>query len=162
MRCTYCYDEIELSLREINQLIRQNFNDKVCPIKEECHMCHIGFIIPVNYTDKSSKTYKYHEIKPKIINLDPDTVMERIFNNNDQENTAFFYFNPLENMENQPKQKKLKFLNIKLGRLRRQLTNDKGQITKDKFFNLSNHYFDSNNLIFFVIPAKAGIQEKVN
>ena len=29
-------------------------------------MCHIGFIIPVNYTDYRGKTYLFHEMKPII------------------------------------------------------------------------------------------------
>ena len=45
----------------------------------ECDMCHIGFIIPVNYTNNLGKTYLFHEMKPIIKNLDPNTVMERIF-----------------------------------------------------------------------------------
>ena len=42
-------------------------------------MCHIGFSIPVNYTDYRGRTYLFHEMKPKIKNLDPNTAMERIF-----------------------------------------------------------------------------------
>lgn len=106
MRCTYCYDEFELSAREIRQLLKQNSDDPVCQLKQECHLCHIGFIIPVNYTNPTGKTYKYHEIKPKINNLDPDTVMKRIFNNNNDENFAVFYFDPYENRLNQSKIKK--------------------------------------------------------
>ena len=79
VRCTYCYDEFYLSPREEHLLETQNTGDPVCPVKEECDMCHIGFTIPVNYTNKHGKTYLSHEIKPKIKNLDPNTVMERIF-----------------------------------------------------------------------------------
>ena len=34
----------------------------------------LAFIIPVHYTDKQGKTYLFHELKPKIKNLDPKTV----------------------------------------------------------------------------------------
>ena len=57
----------------------KNAGDPVCPVKEECDMCHIGFMVPVNYTNKHEKTYLFHEMKSKIKNLDPATVMERIF-----------------------------------------------------------------------------------
>ena len=79
VRCTYCYDEFYLSPREIRLLESQNALDPICPVKEECDMCHIGFTIPVNYTNKHGKTFLFHELKPKIKNLDPNTVMERIF-----------------------------------------------------------------------------------
>jgi len=42
-------------------------------------MCHNGFVTPVNYTDNQENTYLFHETKPNIKNLDPNTVMERIF-----------------------------------------------------------------------------------
>lgn len=90
MRCTECNYEYELSTREVRLLEKQNAHDLVCPCKEECHICHIGFMIPVNYTDKHGKQYLYHEIKPKIKNLDPNSVMERIFENPDTENIMFF------------------------------------------------------------------------
>ena len=77
--CTYCYDEFYLSPREVRLLETKNAADPVCPVKEECDMCHIGFSIPVNYTDYRGRTYLFHEMKPKIKNLDPNTVMERIF-----------------------------------------------------------------------------------
>jgi len=48
-------------------------------------------MIPVNYTDKKGKRYVFHEIKPKIKNLDPGTVMERIFDDPDKE---MVYFSP--------------------------------------------------------------------
>ncbi len=79
VRCTYCYDEFYLSPREVRLLETKNTGDTLCPVKEECDMCHIGFMIPVNYTDYHGKTYLFHEMKPKIKNLDPNTVMLRIF-----------------------------------------------------------------------------------
>jgi len=90
VRCTNCYYDFYLSPREVRLLESQNANDPVCSVKEECHVCHIGFMIPVKYTDKSGKTYLYHEIKPKIKNLDPNTVMERIMNDDDAEIIMFF------------------------------------------------------------------------
>ncbi len=79
VRCTYCYYEFDLSPGEVRLLETQNARDPVCSVKEECDICHIGFMIPVNYTDKQGKTYLFHEMKPKIKNLNPDTVMERIY-----------------------------------------------------------------------------------
>jgi len=81
IRCTHCHYEFHLSPREVRLLYTQNAGDPVCPIKELCDICHIGFMIPVKYTDKQGKVYLFSEIKPKIKNLDPNTVMERIFGN---------------------------------------------------------------------------------
>ena len=90
LRCTHCYYEFDLSLKEVRLIERQNSFDPVCTLKEECHICHIGFMIPVNHTDIFGNKYLFHEIKPKIKNLDPDTVMERIFGHTDPENIFFF------------------------------------------------------------------------
>lgn len=90
MRCTYCYEEIDFSAKEIRTLFAKNTTDPVCPIKDECHFCHIGFMIPVKYKDKHGNTYLFHKIKPKIKNLDPNTVMERIFDHDDGETIMFF------------------------------------------------------------------------
>ena len=91
-RCTHCYDEIELTIKEVRFLECQNPFDPVCRLKDLCHICHTGFIIPVNYTDKQSNQFLFHQIKPKIKNLDPDTVWERIMANSDPENIQFFGF----------------------------------------------------------------------
>ena len=91
-RCTHCSFEFELPIIEVRLLEYQNLTDTVCQAKEPCHMCHIGFMIPVNYTNKQGKSFLFHQIKPLIKNLDPDTVMERIFDDADQENIQFFGF----------------------------------------------------------------------
>jgi len=70
---------VQISPREVRQLQKQNRHDPVCDIKKECHICHIGFMIPLKYTDKKGKPYRYNQIKPKIENLDPQTVMERMY-----------------------------------------------------------------------------------
>ena len=90
LRCTECNYEFDLSPREIRQLERGNRDDPVCPVREECHICHIGFMIPVKYIDSKGKQYLFHEIKPKIKNLDPDTLHERIFEHAEHENAYFF------------------------------------------------------------------------
>lgn len=90
MRCTHCYYELDYSPKEVRLLERQNSLDPVCTVKEPCHICHIGFMIPVKYTDIYGKQYLFHEIKPKIKNLDPNTVMERIFGSPDTEDIFFF------------------------------------------------------------------------
>ena len=79
VRCTHCYYEFDLSPREARLLETQNAGDTVCSVKEECDICHIGFMIPANYTDQHGKTYLFHEVKPKIKNLDPKTVTKLIF-----------------------------------------------------------------------------------
>ena len=89
-RCTQCYFELELSIREVRQLEKKNCLDPICQVKEICHMCHTGFMIPVKYTDKSGKQYLFHEIKPKIKNLDPNEVFQSIFENPDSEILMFF------------------------------------------------------------------------
>ncbi len=90
MRCTHCYEELYLSPKEVRSLETKNSNDPVCPIKQMCHICHIGFSIPVKYSNNSGKVYLFHQIKPKIKNLDPDTVMQRILDNHDNETVMFF------------------------------------------------------------------------
>jgi len=60
-------------------LCTQNAGDPVCPVKELCDICHIGFMIPVEYTDKQGNVFLFSEIKPKIKNLDQNTVIQRIF-----------------------------------------------------------------------------------
>lgn len=94
-RCTHCNYEFELSLRETRLLERQNSFDPVCTARELCHICHIGFMIPVKHTDIFGSHYLFHEIKPKIKNLDPNTVLERIFADTDPDNIQVFgLFNP--------------------------------------------------------------------
>jgi len=90
MRCTECNFEFPLSQKEISQLEKRNAHDPVCSVQEPCHICHIGFMIPVNYTDKHGKHYLFDEIKPEIKNLDPNTVMERIFESPDTESVYVF------------------------------------------------------------------------
>ncbi len=46
-------------------------------------------MIPVKYTDIYGKQYLFHEVKPKIKNLDPNTVMERISEHPDTEQVLF-------------------------------------------------------------------------
>jgi hypothetical protein len=83
IRCTYCEYELEITAKEVRQLKRKYAHDPVCPIKAECDICHIGFMIPVDYVDRDGKCYIFNTIKPAIKNLDPDTVMDRIFENAD-------------------------------------------------------------------------------
>ena len=53
--------KVYLSPRKVRLLETKNTGDLV-PVKEECDMCHIGFTIPVNYTDNHGKTYPhFHE-----------------------------------------------------------------------------------------------------
>ena len=91
-RCTHCCDEQELSRKEVRAIETQNSLDPVCPAKLLCHMCHIGFLIPVKFIGMFGNQYLFHEIKPKIKNLPPETVMQRIFEDADPENIHFFGF----------------------------------------------------------------------
>jgi len=89
-RCTYCNYEFDLSPKEVRLLVRQNSFDPVCTARELCHMCHTGFMIPVKYTDMFGNHYLFHQIKPKIKNLNPNTVLQRIFEDAHPENIRFF------------------------------------------------------------------------
>ena len=77
LRCTYCDFEYDADQGDISYISQLHKNDSVCTIKSECDICHTGFMIPVNYTDKNGKTYRFDELKTKIKNLDPDTSLER-------------------------------------------------------------------------------------
>ena len=57
----------------------KNKNDLECNIKVECDLCHNGYQIPIEYTDKHGKVYLYDEIKAKITNPDPKKLMQRIY-----------------------------------------------------------------------------------
>ncbi len=91
-RCSFCYHEFQLSLREVRSLESLNPSDPVCSAKELCHICHTGFMIPVNYTDKHGKLFLFHQIKPKIKNLDPNTAFDRIFDDHHSQDVHFFGF----------------------------------------------------------------------
>jgi hypothetical protein len=54
-------------------------------------------MIPLNYLAPDGKRYLFHDIKPLIKNLDPDTVMERIFSHPDT--IAAYSFNPFHDQE---------------------------------------------------------------
>ena len=89
-RCTHCFDEYELSTREVRILEKINHRNPICQAIEPCHICHIGFMIPVDYTNKQQKRFLFHQIKLKIKNLDPNTVMQRILEDSVPENIHFF------------------------------------------------------------------------
>jgi len=90
LRCTECSYELDIPHKKVRSLIRQNKNDPVCTIKEPCHICHIGFMIPVNYTHSDGKQYLFDQLKPEIKNLDPDTAIDRIFEDANPGNIFFF------------------------------------------------------------------------
>ena len=90
VKCTNCDFEYHLSPREVRILEKHNMHDPVCSVKEECDICHIGFMIPDNYTDKNGKTFVFEELKPKIKNLDPNSVMERIFSGHNVQKFGLF------------------------------------------------------------------------
>ena len=78
-RCTYCNYEDLFSEREIGNIQKDNRNDPDCDIKVECEICHNGYQILIEYTDKHAKLYLYNETKPKITNPDPKKLMQRIY-----------------------------------------------------------------------------------
>jgi len=49
-------------------------------------------MIPVKYTHRDGKQYLLHQIKPKIKNLDPNTAMQRIFEDDENEMVIFSGF----------------------------------------------------------------------
>ncbi|MDN3512208.1 MAG: transposase [Candidatus Jettenia sp.] len=54
IRSTYRYDPLFChqckTLMVLQLLEAKNARDPTCPIKEECDICHTGFMIPVHYT----------------------------------------------------------------------------------------------------------------
>jgi len=90
LRCTECNYDYEYTEKEVRLLEEINAHDPVCPVKEECHMCHSGYMIPFRYTGKDGKVYLFHEIKPKVEKLDPNKLMDRIFENPDNVGYRFF------------------------------------------------------------------------
>jgi hypothetical protein len=78
-RCNYCFEEFSFSKKSVLQLEANNLDDSVCPVKEECHYCHMGFVIPVNYKSKNGKIYRFDELAHKIPHLDPESLLDRLF-----------------------------------------------------------------------------------
>ncbi|MFC1566534.1 hypothetical protein ACFL4A_01680 [bacterium] len=79
LRCNYCNAEISAAIKDVQQLEIENANDPLCPVKEECHYCHMGFVLPVFYKSKNGKIYKFDELAKKIAHLDENQLLERIF-----------------------------------------------------------------------------------
>jgi hypothetical protein len=77
-KCNYCGTEIKTTLKLVERLEYKNRNDAVCPPKTECHYCHMGFVIPLNYKSKNGKSYKFDELADKIPTLDPDSLLNRL------------------------------------------------------------------------------------
>jgi len=94
LRCTHCEYEEEFSSAELRRLAKRQPKSSPCPFQTECHICHTGFMIPVDHHAPDGKHYLFDEIKPKIKNLDPNTLMERIFTHPDT--IATYYFGPEE------------------------------------------------------------------
>ncbi len=78
-RCNYCNAAVRVPIKIVYQLENENRQDSVCPIKIECHYCHMGFVIPVYFKSKNGKIYKFDEIASKIPHLDPNTLLDRLF-----------------------------------------------------------------------------------
>ena len=77
-RCNYCGVKVLISLKLVQQLENDNRTDTICPPKIECHYCHMGYVIPINYKSKNGKTYKFDDLSDKIPLLDPDSFFERL------------------------------------------------------------------------------------
>lgn len=77
--CTYCEYEMDYLPHEIRILEENNSADPICRFRLLCDICHTGFMIPWIYQDQYGDTFRFHEIKPKIKNLDPDTAVQRIY-----------------------------------------------------------------------------------
>ena len=76
---TYCDYTDLFSEREIRKTQTEHKNDIECEIKVECEICHDGYKIPIEYSDKHGKLYVYDEIKPKITNPNPKRLMQGIY-----------------------------------------------------------------------------------
>ena len=92
LRCTHCEYEDDFSFKELKRLAKRLPKDSVCPFQTECHICHTGFMIPVDYHAPDGQHYLFDNIKPKIKNLDQNTLMERIFTHPDT--VATYCFGP--------------------------------------------------------------------
>ena len=77
-KCNYCGAEVNIFLTHVKQLETENRDDSVCPLKIECHYCHMGYVIPINYKSKNGKTYKFDDLYDKIPTLDPNTFFDRL------------------------------------------------------------------------------------
>lgn len=91
-RCTHCNLEFELPADKVRLLEKKYCHDPVCQAKFPCDMCDIGFFIPVNYTNKHGNRFVFHQIKPKVKNLDPNTRNKRINQPFDPEMAVFSPF----------------------------------------------------------------------
>lgn len=97
LRCTECDFEDEFSHQELRRLAKRQPRNSPCPFQTPCHICHIGFMIPVNYQSPDGKHYLFQNIKPLIKNLDQDTLMERIYTHPDT--IATYSFNPFDDQK---------------------------------------------------------------
>lgn len=88
---------VKLSPREVRLLKTENVDDPLCPVKEKCNMCHIGFMIPVNYTNNHGKNVSF--LRNKTKNLYSYTVMFRIFDKGFTTTLKFLYIDPDTVME---------------------------------------------------------------
>jgi hypothetical protein len=77
-RCNYCNAEVSLSKKFVLQLEADNRDDSICPLIVECHYCHMGFVIPVNYKSKTGKIYNFDELANKIPHLNSNTLLDRL------------------------------------------------------------------------------------
>jgi hypothetical protein len=80
--------------KELRLMARRSPPSAPCPFSDPCHICHIGFMIPVDYKTDEGKRYLYENVKPLVKKLDPKTVMARIHNHED--NVAAYFFNPFD------------------------------------------------------------------
>lgn len=77
-KCNYCGTEVNISLTHVKQLETEKRDDSVCPLIIEYHYCHMGYVIPINYTSKNGITYKFDDLWEKVPTLDSDTLFDRL------------------------------------------------------------------------------------
>lgn len=70
LRCTNCRHECNINHDKIVILQLPRSPKSICTIMEECSICHIGFMLAVDYTDDDGKRYEYRKMRPKIKKLD--------------------------------------------------------------------------------------------
>lgn len=99
LRCTECEYEDMFTYKELHRLAKRQPKNSPCPFQTECHICHIGFMIPVDYQSPDGKHYLFDYIKPLIKNLGQDTLMERIYTHPDTISASFF--NPFDEQDHE-------------------------------------------------------------
>jgi hypothetical protein len=91
-RCSECQDEKTVTRRQLRLIAKLCPQNPICPFLIPCPSCHIGFFAPVDYADDQGHRFLFDQIQSKLKNIDPATVMNRIFVQPDTHTTYSFKF----------------------------------------------------------------------